>query len=123
MMGVIGTVSTLMLLVLGFYQGAKWLVKTDTKVEDRRRAAAKLAGVLSGIGLAKTPEFLIDYSVGDYSGMGDKLVKLVELFTSGEEAVLAEFGRVFERCLDAKLSSGEGRSYIAAKLQDSEGPT
>ncbi len=122
-MGILGVVSTLILVVVGGYQGAKWLVKADTRVEERRRAAAKMAGALSGLGLVKIPEFLIDYSVGDYSGMGDKFVSTTELFLSGEAAVLAEFEQVFERVLSAKLATEPGRAYLAVKLQDSEGPT
>ena len=119
-MGIIGSISALLLVVVGGYQGTKWLVKVGTKVENRRRAAANLAGVLRSYGLVKTPEFLVDYSVGDYSGMGDKLVRLAELFLSGEAEVVKEFEQVFERCLVAKLATEQGRAYITSKLTDSE---
>ena len=51
----------------------KWLFTKDTEIENRRRGAAKLAAKLQAIGLRKLPEFLIDYSVGDYSGMANKI--------------------------------------------------
>lgn len=107
-----------LLAVAGFVVG-KWAFGKDTEVEDRRRAAAKLAGVLSKYGLVKTPDFLIDYSVGDYSGMGQKLKALVDLFLNGEEAVVKEFEQVFDNVLVAKLKSEAGRALIAAKLADS----
>lgn len=104
------------------YSVAKWLFAKDEEVEDRRRAAAKLASILSGLGLTKTPEFLIDYSVGDYSGMTVRLKNLVDLFLNGEEAVTAEFAKVFDNVLAAKLKTEAGRAFIAAKLSDAAKP-
>jgi hypothetical protein len=94
------------------------LFKTDTKKEGRRRAANQLAGVLRALGLKKTPEFLEDYGVGDYSGMAEKIKELAKLFVNGQDAVVAEFGQVFESCLTAKLTTETGRAYVAAKLED-----
>ena len=110
-----------LVLVLS-YAVVRWLFKKDTEVEDRRRGAAKLAGVLSNLGLKKTPEFLIDYSVGDYSGMAEKIKELAKMFLDGEEAVVKEFDQVFEGVLKAKLSTETGRAYIAAKLTDAAKP-
>jgi len=109
-------------LVLGAacYYVVRWMFRKDTEIEDRRRAAAELAGVLSGLGLRKIPDFLIDYSVGDYSGMGKKIADLARLFLSGEAAVLEEFKEAFGRVLDAKLKTPEGRAYIRVKLEDSD---
>jgi len=100
------------------YVVSQWLFKKDTEIEDRRRGAARLAGVLSSLGLKKTPEFLIDYSVGDYSGMGKKVKQLAELFLAGSDAVVAEFGQVFDGVLTAKLKTEAGRAFVAAKLSD-----
>lgn len=115
------TPSTLLIVVLvplvGFL-AAKWLFQKDTEIEERRRGAAKLAAVLQNYGLRKTPEFLIDYSVGDYSGMAVKISALAKLFLEGEESVVQEFQQVFDRVLDAKLRTEEGRAYVAAKLKE-----
>lgn len=92
----------------------------DTRVEERRRAAAKLAAVLMQHGLAKVPDLLIDYSVGDYSGMGCKVIEVTKLFLSGEAAVMEEFQQVFSNVLAAKLRTEEGRAYIQAKLDETE---
>jgi hypothetical protein len=120
------TPSSILILVLvplvGFL-AAKWLFQKDTEIENRRRGAAKLAAVLQTYGLTKTPEFLIDYSVGDYSGMTHKIADLARLFLSGEEHVVKEFQHVFERVLEAKLRSAEGRAYVAAKLAELDKPT
>jgi len=107
--------------VVGFL-AAKWLFQKDTEIENRRRGAAKLAAVLQTYGLKKTPEFLIDYSVGDYSGMTHKIADLARLFLDGEEHVVKEFQQVFERVLDAKLQTDEGRAYIAARLSEKSEP-
>lgn len=98
----------------------KKLFAIDTKIEDRRRAAAKLAATLKNLGLVKIPDLLIDYSVGDYSGMSAHVVETARLFLDGEEAVLKEFAKVFDRVLDAKLQTEEGRALIAARLADAE---
>ena len=119
-MGIIGLISTLLVIAGAGYGGVYWLVKKDTKIENRRRAAAELAGVLRGLGLEKTPAFLIDYSVGDYSGMGETILKLAELFLSGEKAVVEEFDRVFEKCLSAKLKTDAGRVYVMSRVVDAE---
>jgi len=120
------TTSSILILLLvplvGFL-GAKWLFQKDTEIENRRRGAANLAGVLQTYGLKKTPEFLIDYSVGDYSGMAHKISDLARLFLDGEEHVVKEFQHVFDRVLEAKLQTAEGRAYIAAKLSEMAKPT
>ena len=57
---------------------AKWLFKKDTEIENRRRAAGQLAAKLREMGFTELPEFFIDYSVGDYSGMAYKLKAVAE---------------------------------------------
>ena len=116
------SIAILVLLPLVTFLGAKWLFQKDTEIEDRRRGAAKLAAVLKSYGLEKTPEFLVDYSVGDYSGMAHKIGDLSRLFLSGEEHVVKEFQHVFDRVLEAKLQTDEGRAYIAAKLSETAKP-
>lgn len=122
-MGIMGVVSTAVLILVAGFAGVKWLVKTDTKVENRRRGAAELAGVLRSLGLKHTPDFLVDYSVGDYSGMGDKISRLAKLFLEGEAAVVLEFEKVFENILTAKLKTEPGRIYVSAKLLEAETKT
>lgn len=112
------TVALCVCVPLLAYFIVKWLFEKDTEVENRRRSAAKLAGKLQEVGLRKLPEFLIDYSVGDYSGMASRIHSLAELMNSGESVVLAEVDTVFQNVLTAKLNTAEGRAYLAAKLAD-----
>lgn len=112
---------SLVACVAAYYVGS-FLFKKDTEIENRRRAASQLAGVLRSLGLKKTPLFLEDYAVGDYSGMAQKIKETVKLFLDGQDAVVAEFSQVFDSVLAAKLSTETGRAYIAAKLEDASKP-
>jgi len=108
-----------LICVVGFL-GSKWLFKKDTEIENRRRGAAKLAASLKAYGLEKIPDFLIDYSVGDYSGMAMKIQQLAEMFIAGEAVVIAEFDAVYERVLAEKLKVEAGRALVASKLADAK---
>ena len=101
----------------GLFAGEEAL-REGHRGREPSRAAAKLAAKLQELGLRKTPEFLIDYSVGDYSGMANKIHTLAELFLDGDGPVLAEVDSVFRNVLDAKLKTEEGRAFIAAKLAE-----
>lgn len=102
--------------------GVSFALKKDEAIEDRRRGAAQMAMKLSELGLKKVPEFLIDYSVGDYGAMAAKVKNVASTFLSGEAAVVEEFGQIFEKVLRAKLETETGRAFIAAKLQDAMQP-
>jgi hypothetical protein len=112
------TVLAVLAAGMASYLIGKWAFGKDTEVENRRRAAAQLAAKLTEMGLKQTPAFLIDYSVGDYSGMAMKIKQLADLFLHGESAVVAELDSVFNNVLNAKLKSETGRTLIAAKLAD-----
>lgn len=115
------SLNALVILVLialvGFF-GAKWLFKKDTEIENRRRGAARLAACLKAYGLVRIPEFLIDYSVGDYSSMAEKIKQLSELFVSGDSVVITELDVVYEKVLAEKLKTEAGRALVASKLTD-----
>lgn len=105
--------------------GGKKLFEHRTNLENRRRAFARIAGWLRSVGCGWLPERLTDYSVGDYSTLIKEGVKLAEHLNGpgAEKFVQEEFGKIFERVLDAKLGSPEGRAYVAAKLQEAISPT
>jgi len=120
MMLSLNTVVIVALIAAVGFLGAKWLFKKDTEIENRRRGAARLAASLKAYGLVKIPEFLIDYSVGDYSGMAEKMKSLAEMFMSGESAVVSELDAVYERVLAEKLKTEAGRALVASKLSDAK---
>lgn len=92
--------------------------KRDTEIENRRRGAGQLAIALGKYGLKRIPAFLVDYSVGDYSGCGVKIKQLAELFMSGEEALVKEFDEVFKTVLFTKMQTAEGRAFVEAVLKE-----
>jgi len=100
--------------------GAKWAFKKDTEIENRRRAAGQLAAKLREMGFTELPEFFIDYSVGDYSGMAYKLKAVAQKMMSGEKGVLAEIGDVFDKLLKIKLATVEGRMLVKSELEAME---
>jgi hypothetical protein len=108
--------SLMLITVVGAIVGA-WAFRKDTAQENRRRGAAQLAGVLSRYGLKRIPEFLLNYSVGDYSGMAKNIMDWVKLFVDGGEAeIIKEFDEVFSRVFEVKLMNPESRAYIQARL-------
>ena len=119
------TINLTQILILAAIGVVTWLavkygVKFDSNVEMRRRAAFDLAGKLRELGLMRIPDFLGDYAVGDYSGMLRKIADVGRTFLQGEEAVMAEFSKVFERLLTTKLQTVEGRLYVKTKIEEAE---
>ena len=119
-MSPVEVVLLLVVVAVVAFVAVQWLFKKDTEAEARRRGAANLAGTLRGLGLKKIPEFLVSYSVGDYSGMAKQISDTAGVFLDGEEAVLKEFSAIFDRVLTAKLETEEGRAMIAARLEAAE---
>lgn len=108
--------SLALVVIVGAIVGA-WLFRKDTAQENRRRGAAQLAGVLSRYGLKRIPEFLICYSVGDFSGMAKCILDWIRLFVEGGEAeIIKEFDEVFARVFEVKLLNPESRAYIQARI-------
>jgi hypothetical protein len=122
MISLVNLIVLVLVVAVGFL-AAKWFFQKDTEAEDRRRGAAKLAAALTNYGLVQIPDFLIDYSVGDYSGMAERMKQLAQIFQTGEDAVVKEFDQVFERVLVKKLQTEAGRALIAAKLNDAVKPS
>jgi len=114
------TVFVIAIVILACFLLGTVLFRRDEVREDRRRSAAQLAGVLQRFGLKRLPNVLIDYSVGDYSGMAKRIHSFIEMFGEGEEAVIKEFDEVFDRVLEVKLKSPEARAYIQARLNESK---
>ena len=114
------------LVILGA-AGAAFLIgrilfRLDSKIEDRRRNASKLAGKLDGLGLVRLPAVLIDYSVGDYSGMSSKIRELIEAI--GEPAQRhAEFGKVVRAILSEQMKDPELRPGLIKFFNDTNKTT
>jgi hypothetical protein len=122
MISMTSVVIVVLVAMVGFL-GAKWLFRKDTAAEDRRRGAAKLAANLRAYGLVKIPDMLIDYSVGDYSAMAEKIKNLAQTVMAGEDAIVKELDGAFDKVLVEKLKTESGRALIAAKLSDAVRPS
>jgi hypothetical protein len=117
------TLSQVVIVVLigvCIWLATKWLFQKDTEIENRRREAGRLAASLSKLGFRELPEFFIDYSVGDYSGMAWKLGSVAQKLAGGEKAVLAELEDVFRKLLDINLNTPEGRMLVKSRLAEIE---
>src|SRR3989304_1437219 len=77
----------------------KWGFKWDDKIEDRRKAAGIIAGVLDRYGLSRLAEVFRNYSVGDYSGFISCLSELAKLFSQHENPLVQELDTIFDRVL------------------------
>ncbi len=97
----------------GFF-GFKFLVKTDTKIEKRRRGAAELAGRYREMGLVTIANLLLDYSMGDYTGMAGKVYGFYGY--AKENGLNAEFEAVYEKMLAAKLQDPEERAKLKERV-------
>lgn len=102
--------------------GAKWLFQQNTAKDERRRGALQLAATLQMYGLKRLPEILMDYAVGDYIALAKHVRSMAELATAGEDVLLREFDGIFDRVLEAKLFTPEGRALLAARLLDTSDP-
>jgi len=78
----------------------RFLYKKDTEIEERRRAANRLAGVLRAGGLEYVPDFLEDYGVGDYSGMAKTIHKAALLLENPKHAE-----ELFDKAVDKVLAA------------------
>lgn len=105
-------------LVLGLaFFAARFLYRKDEKVEGRRRMAAELAAKLKGMGSDILADFLIDYSVGDYDGMGVKLLKYKHM-TDSDAGLKAEGRKILRAILGGELQSEDGRAHVEKMLTD-----
>lgn len=87
------------------------LFQGDTAVENRRRVATRLAGRLRELGFTRMPPILEDYAIGDYSGMISKIREVADLLGDERERQ-AEFDRVFQLVLEAKMRDPEKREAL-----------
>lgn len=106
---------TTILLALGVgavtYLGGRLFNRADTRVEERRRNAATAATWLSEEGFEHLPNFLVDYSVGDYGGALTRLRQWVNEIRS-DETRKALLDGVFSKQLAIRLRDDKRRTEI-----------
>lgn len=102
--------------VVAFAVG-KLLFRADEKIEDRRRHAAQIAVELQSQGLEHIPQLLIDYSVGDYSGLMSRLKSWYEFMRiDGQRRHF--FDEFLRKQLDLALRDEERRPKVLAAVDE-----
>ncbi len=104
-------------VVIGMFFAGKLMFRADTRVEERRRSAAKLSGTLREVGLTRIPSVLDDYAVGDYSGMVRGIRELGDDLKDPDKRS-AEFERLFRLTLEHKLKDPEKRGTLVKLFED-----
>jgi hypothetical protein len=95
----------------------KMLFRVDDKIEERRKAGMDLFEVLTNWGFVRTPEFVRNYVVGDYSGMLHELRSAVKAFAN-KENVVRELQGVFKKMLAYLAKDNELRPWLLTQLKD-----
>jgi hypothetical protein len=112
----LGNPFVLVALGVAMFFVGQLLFKGDTAIENRRRSATRLAGRLRELGFTRLPPILEDYSVGDYSGMIGKIRDVAEMLGDEKERQ-AEFERVFQLILEAKMKDPEKRDALVKTFE------
>lgn len=95
----------------------KLLFRADERIEDRRRHAANIAVELQAQGLEHIPQLLIDYSVGDYSGLMSRLKAWYEFMRlDGQRRHF--FDQFLAKQLDLALRDDERRPKVLAAVDE-----
>ena len=86
-------------------------MRWDTRRENRRRHANKIANELRNIGLTFIPEVLENYGVGDLSGVAANLANAYSIFADDEQRreVVA---KIRTKLLKAALAIPEDRAKV-----------
>lgn len=102
-------------LVVGRVVGKKLFgVKKDLSI--LKRSAQTLAIQLRDMGLKRLPAILEEFVITDVDALLQSIKELAAVVKGGNEAIVKELDGTFERMLDTKLRSPEGRALLKSKL-------
>lgn len=118
------------LLLIGKEIG-NWLFKGTGKVAAQvgqvtaqvtsiKKSAQSLSIALREVGLKRLPAMLEEFVVGDVSDLLANIRDLAKLVEAGNETILKELDGTFERVLDVKIRTPEGRAVVKAKIDEIE---
>jgi|WetSurMetagenome_2_1015567.scaffolds.fasta_scaffold66345_2 hypothetical protein len=106
-------------LVIGREVG-KLLFKGQKGVTGLRKATQDLAIAMRAHGLTKVPEVLEAVTVGDVDDLLNAIQNAATIVRSGNAAIIAELEGTFDKMLNMKLSTPEGRAAMKARLEAAE---
>jgi hypothetical protein len=101
-------------------EAGKWLFGANTNISNLKRSAQSLAIVLREFGLKLLPTILEAFVVGNVADLLAAINEMATVAKSGNEAILKELDGTFDRVLEVKLRSPEGRALLKAQLQAAE---
>lgn len=103
-------------VALAFVVG-RLLFRFDTRVENRRREAFRVAARLTGWGMVKLPALLECYAIGDYSGVAGKSRELIEALSDPAQRHV-EFAKLAKAIMLESLESHERRDATLRFLSE-----
>jgi hypothetical protein len=96
---------------------AKWLFQKDTERENKRRRAAEVAAIYKKRGLEDIPSQLINFSVGDVSGVIHGFVDALHKYVMvKDEEVEAQIDRVLTNMVKAAMTTEGGRDVVSKAM-------
>src|SRR5882672_4862366 len=97
---------------------AQWCCQRNTAKEARKAQAVAGAAELKAWGLTWAPLLLADYAISDLAAGVNHLHQMLDLFCGkdGNLHIMAELDGTFKKVLDIKLSTQEGRDFVAAAM-------
>ena len=101
-------------------EAGKWLFGAHKNLANLKRSAQSLSIALRDAGLKRLPSILEEFVVGDVPDLLAAINDMAVVAKAGNEAILKELEGTFDRVLDVKLNSPEGRALIKAQLQAAE---
>ena len=105
-------------LLVGVEISKKWLARKQKPVKETgtKRPFQPLAMSLRNLG-HDVPKLLVEYEIGGIVAMMKSLDEMQAVAKQGNDALMGELDGVFERVLDVKLGTPEGRALVKAKLE------
>jgi len=119
-MNIVVSVALVIACVLIGREAGKWLFGAKKNLTHTRRSALALAVSLREMGMKRVPEVIEELAVGEVSDLLEALRDMSKLMKAGNETILKELEGTFERVLDVKLSTPEGRAVVKARLIEVE---
>ena len=101
-------------VVLAVFVGG-FLFRKDEAIEDKRRKAIDVANELRSQGLKHVPDLLVDYAVGDYSGMLTRIKSWSQLMGDDDQRK-AFFAQFRKTQISKMLESESDRAHLMAQV-------
>lgn len=106
-------------VIVGIPLGKKLFAKGE-KIADKKKAALSLAVAMRAAGMELLPGILEDFAVGDVASLLARIRDVSKVVEQGNDAIMLDLEKTFERVLAKKLASPAGLALIKAKIVEAE---